>query len=185
MNGIPESQTAEEFKKDDYKFLIVAEKFQTGFDQPLLSVMYVDKVLGGVNAVQTLSRLNRTTYGKEETFVLDFVNETDDIKEAFQPYYTTTVLSEGTDPNILHDLERDVRGFKFFSDFEVNGFIDEYFGGATPDKLNFIIDAIVARIFEENLTLSLTISKNTHLFPRLLPSKIHNLKNSLFSLSSS
>lgn len=152
MNKIPESQTAEEFKKDDYKFLIVAEKFQTGFDQPLLSVMYVDKKLWNVNAVQTLSRLNRTTYGKDETFVLDFVNETDDIKEAFQPYYTTTVLSEGTDPNILHDLERDVRGFKFFSDFEVNGFIDEYFGGATPDKLNFIIDAIVSRVYDENLT---------------------------------
>ncbi len=152
MNKVPESQTAEEFKKDDYKFLIVAEKFQTGFDQPLLSVMYVDKKLGGVNAVQTLSRLNRTTYDKDETFVLDFVNETDDIKEAFQPYYTTTILSEATNPNILHDLERDVRNFKFFSDFEINGFVEEYFGGATPDKLNHIIDGVVARIQNENLT---------------------------------
>ena len=152
MNKVSESQTAEEFKKDDYKFLIVAEKFQTGFDQPLLSVMYVDKKLGGVNAVQTLSRLNRTTYGKDETFVLDFVNETDDLKEAFQPYYTTTILSEATNPNILHDLERDVRNFKFFSDFEINGFVEEYFAGATPDKLNRIIDAVVARIQNENLT---------------------------------
>lgn len=152
MNKIPESQTAEEFKNDDYKFLIVAEKFQTGFDQPLLSVMYVDKKLGGVSAVQTLSRLNRTTYGKDDTFVLDFVNETDDIKEAFQPYYTTTVLSEATDPNILHDLERDVRGFKFFTDFEVNGFVDELYTKATPDKLNYIIDGVVSRINEENLT---------------------------------
>ncbi len=152
MNKVPESQTAEEFKNDDYKFLIVAEKFQTGFDQPLLSVMYVDKKLGGVGAVQTLSRLNRTTYNKEETFVLDFVNQTDDIKDAFQPYYTTTVLSEATDPNILHDLERDVRGFKFFTDFEVNGFIDELYSKATPDKLNYIIDGVVSRINEENLT---------------------------------
>ena len=152
MNKIPESQTAEEFKNDDYKFLIVAEKFQTGFDQPLLSVMYVDKKLGGVGAVQTLSRLNRTTYSKDDTFVLDFVNETDDIKDAFQPYYTTTVLSEATNPNILHDLEREVRGFKFFTDFEVNGFIDEYFAGATPDKLNHVIDGVVSRINEENLT---------------------------------
>lgn len=152
MNKVPESQTAEEFKNDDYKFLIVAEKFQTGFDQPLLSVMYVDKKLGGVSAVQTLSRLNRTTYGKEETFVLDFVNQTDDIKDAFQPYYTTTVLSEATDPNILHDLERDVRGFKFFTDFEVNGFIDELYSRATPDKLNYIVDGVVSRINEENLT---------------------------------
>jgi type I restriction enzyme R subunit len=152
MNKVPESQTAEEFKNDDYKFLIVAEKFQTGFDQPLLSVMYVDKKLGGVSAVQTLSRLNRTTYGKDDTFVLDFVNQTDDIKEAFQPYYTTTVLSEATDPNILHDLERDVRGFKFFTDFEVNGFIDELYSRATPDKLNHIIDGVVSRINDENLT---------------------------------
>lgn len=152
MNGISESKTAEEFKKDEYKFLIVAEKFQTGFDQPLLSVMYVDKKLGGVNAVQTLSRLNRTTYGKNDTFILDFVNETEDVKESFQPYYTTTILSEATDPNILHDLEREVRGFKFFTDFEVNGFIEEYFAGATPDKLNNIIDGVVSRINEENLT---------------------------------
>lgn len=152
MNGFPESQTADIFKKDENRFLIVAEKFQTGFDQPLLSVMYVDKKLGGVNAVQTLSRLNRTTYGKDETFVLDFVNTTDEIKEAFQPYYTTTVLSEATNPNILHDLERDVRVFKFFSDFEVNGFVEEFFGGATPDKLNHIIDGVVERILSENLT---------------------------------
>jgi type I restriction enzyme R subunit len=152
MNKVSESQTAEEFNKDGYKFLIVAEKFQTGFDQPLLSVMYVDKKLGGVNAVQTLSRLNRTTYGKDDTFVLDFVNETDDIKESFQPYYTTTLLSEATDPNILHDLERDVYGFKFFSDTEINGFIEEYFNNATPDKLNNIIDSVIARIAGENLT---------------------------------
>lgn len=152
MNKVPESQTAEEFKNDEYKFLIVAEKFQTGFDQPLLSVMYVDKKLGGVGAVQTLSRLNRTTYSKDDTFVLDFVNETDDIKESFQPYYTTTVLSEATNPNILHDLERDVRGFKFFTDFEINSFVDEMYNKATPDKLNYIIDGVVFRINGESLT---------------------------------
>lgn len=144
-NGVPEKNTAEEFKKDDYKFLIVAEKFQTGFDQPLLSVMYVDKKLGGVSAVQTLSRLNRTTAGKSDVFVLDFVNETDDIKEAFQPYYTTTILSEATDPNILHDLERDVFQFKLFSVSEVEGFVEEYLHGANPDRLNAILDEIVER----------------------------------------
>jgi type I restriction enzyme R subunit len=115
-------------------------------------IVLLDKKLGGVGAVQTLSRLNRTTYGKDDTFVLDFVNETDDIKESFQPYYTTTVLSEATDPNILHDLERDVRGFKFFTDFEVNGFVDELYAKATPDKLNHIIDGVVSRINDENLT---------------------------------
>lgn len=146
MNGgIPEKQTAHEFKKDDYKFLIVAEKFQTGFDQPLLEVMYVDKKLSGVNAVQTLSRLNRTTAGKTDVFVLDFVNTTDDIKDAFQPYYTTTVLSEATDPNILHDLCRDVMQFKLFADHEMSGFVDDYLNGAKPDVLNAAVDAVVER----------------------------------------
>ena len=167
MNKVPESQTTAEFKRDEVKFLIVAEKYQTGFDEPLLTVMYVDKKLGGVGAVQTLSRLNRTTYGKEETFVLDFVNQTDDIEEAFQPYYTTTILSEATDPNILHDLEREVRGFKFFTDFEVNGFTEELYGKATPDKLNYIVDGVVSRIKEENLTTEEMESFKTTVFEYL------------------
>lgn len=146
MNGgIPEKQTAETFKQEMYKFLVVAEKFQTGFDQPLLEVMYVDKKLSGVNAVQTLSRLNRMTPGKTDTFVLDFVNTTDDIKEAFQPYYTTTVLSEATDPNILNDLERDIAHFKLFASHEVDGFVEEYINGVAPDALNAALDQIVER----------------------------------------
>lgn len=146
MNGgVPEKQTEQEFKKDEYKFLIVAEKFQTGFDQPLLDVMYVDKKLGGVSAVQTLSRLNRTTANKTDVFVLDFVNEVDAIKESFQPYYTTTILSEATDPNVLHDLQRDVLQFKLFSQSEMVGFVEEYLNGASPDKLNATIDEIVER----------------------------------------
>ena len=145
MNGIPEKHTAEEFKKDDYKFLIVAEKFQTGFDQPLLSVMYVDKKLSGVSAVQTLSRLNRVCPGKEEAFVLDFVNDADDIKDAFQPYYTTTVLSEATDPNILHNLQRDILNFKMFSEAEVESFIDDYFHDVKPATLNALLDVMVDR----------------------------------------
>jgi type I restriction enzyme R subunit len=149
MNGgISEKNTAEEFKKDEYRFLIVAEKFQTGFDQPLLSVMYADKKLGGVNAVQTLSRLNRMKHGKSDVFVLDFVNKTDDIKEAFQPYYTTTVLSEATDPNILHDRERDVLQFKLFANNEMEGFVEEYFNNTTPDKLNAALDIVVERFLE-------------------------------------
>ena len=89
---------------------IVANKFQTGFDQPLLHTMYVDKKLGGVNAVQTLSRLNRTHPGKEDTAVLDFANEQKEIQDAFQPYYDRTILSEGTDPNLLHDLQDELAG---------------------------------------------------------------------------
>lgn len=146
MNGgIPERNTVEEFAKNEYKFLIAAEKFQTGFDQNLLQVMYVDKKLGGVNAVQTLSRINRVRRGKKEAFVLDFVNSTDEIKEAFQPYYTTTVLSEATDPNILHDLERDVWNFKLFAKQEVEGLLEHYFMGSTPDIINSILDEVVVR----------------------------------------
>jgi type I restriction enzyme R subunit len=92
MNGFSEAQTAKSFERPEFRFLIVANKFQTGFDQPLLHTMYVDKKLGGVNAVQTLSRLNRTHPDKKGTMVLDFENEADAIKEAFEPYYETTLL---------------------------------------------------------------------------------------------
>ena len=98
---ISDRQTAAEFEKPEHRFLVVASKFQTGFDQPLLHTMYVDKKLGGVNAVQTLSRLNRMHPGKPGTMVLDFANEADEIKKAFEPYYETTLLSEETDPNLL------------------------------------------------------------------------------------
>jgi type I restriction enzyme R subunit len=111
MNGFPEAQTAETFKRDEYRMLIVAYKFQTGFDQPLLHTMYVDKKLGGVNAVQTLSRLNRVAPGKSETFVLDFVNDADEIQKAFEPYYDRTLLKEATDPNLLYDLQTKLSDF--------------------------------------------------------------------------
>ena len=97
--AFPEAQTAGTFAGTEYRFLIAANKFQTGFDQPLLHTMYVDKKLGGVNAVQTLSRLNRTHPEKQSTMVLDFANESDEIKASFEPYYETTILSEATDPN--------------------------------------------------------------------------------------
>lgn len=151
MNGVSEKATADQFKKDDYKFLIVAEKFQTGFDQPLLSAMYVDKKLSGVGAVQTLGRLNRAASGKEETFVLDFVNEINDIKESFQPYYMTTILSEGTDPNLLHDLERDLYTYKLFTEHEVSGFVDDFLHGAGPDKINAVLDVVVERFQDETI----------------------------------
>lgn len=116
LNGFSESQTADTFdEQDEYKFLVVANKYQTGFDQPKLAAMYVDKKLGGVGAVQTLSRLNRTTPRKEDVFILDFVNNADDIQAAFQPYYTSTILSESTDPNILYDLKRDLLAAGIFS----------------------------------------------------------------------
>ena len=111
MNGFPEVQTARAFEAPEYHILIVANKFQTGFDQPLLHTMYVDKKLGGVNAVQTLSRLNRIHADKPGTIVLDFANESDDIQAAFQPYYETTVLSEATDPNLLYEIQTRLKAF--------------------------------------------------------------------------
>ncbi|MBN1992411.1 MAG: type I restriction endonuclease subunit R [Anaerolineae bacterium] len=119
MNGFPDTQTAGTFNKPGYRFLIVAEKFQTGFDQPLLHTMYVDKVLTGVNAVQTLSRLNRTHPAKTETMVLDFANKAEDIQKAFQPYYETTLLSEGSDPNKLYDLYDTLADFQLYTPEEV------------------------------------------------------------------
>lgn len=131
MNGFPEAQTAETFKRPEYRLLIVAEKFQTGFDQPLLHTMYVDKKLSGVNAVQTLSRLNRTGPGKSETLVLDFANEAEDIQKAFQPYYEKTLLAEATDPNLLYDRQRELLAFHLCVEADVDAFARLYF---VPDR---------------------------------------------------
>jgi len=129
MNGFAENQTAKTFKKNENRILIVAEKFQTGFDQPLLHTMYVDKKLKGLHAVQTLSRLNRIyPPHKAETFVLDFANEAADIQKAFEPYYETTLLSEGLDPNLLYDLQIQIEGFQFFTKADVNRFAEIYYG---------------------------------------------------------
>jgi type I restriction enzyme, R subunit len=118
MNGFPESQTAENFASDDYQVLVVAEKFQTGFDQPLLHTMYVDKVLTGLNAVQTLSRLNRIHPEKTDTFVLDFRNELDQIQEDFRPWYERTEAVP-TDPNLLYDTHRAMWDFGILREDEV------------------------------------------------------------------
>jgi len=139
MNGFPEAQTREAFKRAEHRLLVVAEKFQTGFDQPLLHTMYVDKKLGGVNAVQTLSRLNRVYPGKDETMVLDFTNEADAIREAFQPYYERTLLAEATDPNLLYDLQRQLFDAKVFDVGEVKRFAEAYFTDAGTDRLYGIL----------------------------------------------
>jgi len=140
MNGFSEKQTAEVFKRPEYRFLVVANKFQTGFDQALLHTMYVDKKLGGVNAVQTLSRLNRIHPEKAETIVLDFANEADDIQKAFEPYYEKTLLSEATDPNLLYTLERQLADFHVYDPAEVEAFARAYFSPkATQDQLYSIL----------------------------------------------
>jgi len=147
MNGLPESQTAKQFEHDENRFLIVAFKFQTGFDQPLLHTMYVDKKLGGVNAVQTLSRLNRIHPGKEETFVLDFSNQIDEIQKAFEPYYEKTMLKEGTDPNLLYDIQNKLEKFHLYSIDEVNRFVKFIFTepNATQDKLYAALAPVIDR----------------------------------------
>ena len=133
---IGERQTAAEFEKPEYRFLVVANKFQTGFDQPLLHTMYVDKKLGGVNAVQTLSRLNRTHRGKQGTTVLDFANDADEIRKAFEPYYEATLLSEETDPNLLYEVQERVLGFGVVAADDVEAVARIWFGGqATQARL--------------------------------------------------
>lgn len=136
MNGVPESKTVETFQQNEYRFLIVARKFQTGFNQPLLQTMYVDKRLSGVEAVQTLSRLNRTTANKDQVFVLDFANETQEIQSAFQPYYQATILSEATDPNKLYDLKRLLEEFHLFTSSDVENFARTYFPTRKNPKPN-------------------------------------------------
>jgi type I restriction enzyme R subunit len=146
MNGFPDSRTAHEFDRDEYRFLIVANKYQTGFDQPLLHTMYVDKKLGGVNAVQTLSRLNRTHPQKEETVVLDFANEADTIREAFQPYYERTTLQDGTDPGLLYDLEHQIREYGIVTDRDLDDFAEIWFSGdGTQKEMHGVLDRCVDR----------------------------------------
>lgn len=149
MNGLSEAQTAKTFEQPEYRFLIVANKFQTGFDQPLLHTMYVDKKLGGVNAVQTLSRLNRTHPDKRGTMVLDFANETEEIKAAFEPYYETTLLSEATDPNLLYELQTRLAAFPVYTETDVHAFAKLYFDPkATQDRLYAVLAPLVDRFWQ-------------------------------------
>jgi len=144
LNDFPSSQIEKKFQQDPYRFLIVAEKFQTGYDEPLLHTMYVDKILSGIKAVQTLSRLNRAHPQKTDTFVLDFMNDADTIGAAFADYYRTTILSEETDPNKLHDLKGTLDTYQVYAPAQVEDFVRLFLGGADRDKLDPILDACVA-----------------------------------------
>jgi type I restriction enzyme R subunit len=127
MNGFPESQTAAKFESDPYRLLIVANKFQTGFDQPLLHTMYVDKKLAGVNAVQTLSRLNRPYPGKQDTCVLDFADNAEEVREAFERYYDGTTLAQPTDPNQLYDVQSKLKQSGLFGAADLAAFRDAFY----------------------------------------------------------
>ncbi len=144
LNGFPSSQIADKIQGDPYRFLICADKFQTGYDEPLLHTMYVDKQLSGIKAVQTLSRLNRAHPKKHDVFVLDFMNDADTIQLAFADYYRTTILAEETDPNKLHDLKAALDSYQIYAPAQVDELVRLYLGGADRDRLDPILDVCVA-----------------------------------------
>ncbi len=144
LNGFASRDIADKIQSDPYRFLICADKFQTGYDEPLLHTMYVDKALSGIKAVQTLSRLNRAHPQKRDCFVLDFQNDSEGIKLAFQDYYRTTLLSEETDPNKLSDLKKSLDDAQVYSPEQVAHFVALFLAGAERDQLDPILDACVA-----------------------------------------
>lgn len=151
INDFGEKELPEKFNTMEYQLLLVADKYQTGFDQPLLHTMYVDKKLSGVKAVQTLSRLNRIYPGKEDTFILDFVNDTQEILDSFQPYYEQTTLTETTNPNQLYDLKSKLEAMQIFWQSEIDAFCNIFFKktgshtGKESAQLNAYIDPAVDR----------------------------------------
>ena len=144
LNGFPSGKIAEKIQEDPYRFLVCADKFQTGYDEPLLHTMYVDKTLASIKAVQTLSRLNRAHPKKHDVFVLDFLNKIEIIRESFADFYRATILADETDPNKLHDLQADLDGAQVYSPEQIGEFVSRYLGGAERDQLDPILDACVA-----------------------------------------
>jgi type I restriction enzyme R subunit len=149
LNGFASTDIADKIQEDPYRFLICADKFQTGYDEPLLHTMYVDKALSGIKAVQTLSRLNRAHPEKRDVFVLDFQNNIDAISEAFSDYYRTTLLSEETDPNKLHDLKMSLDTADVYDEEQVSAVVNLFLAGASREKLDPLLDACVARYLEK------------------------------------
>ncbi|MBP7298823.1 type I restriction endonuclease subunit R [Methanoculleus sp. 10] len=143
LNGFPSNKIADKIQEHPYRFLICADKFQTGYDEPLLHTMYVDKMLSGIKAVQTLSRLNRANPLKHDTFVLDFMNDSDTIHEAFSAYYRTTILSEETDPNKLHDLKGELDNYQVYTPDQIETLVELYLGGADRDRLDPILNTCI------------------------------------------
>ena len=144
LNSFPSGKIADKIQEDPYRFLVCADKFQTGYDEPLLHTMYVDKTLSGIKAVQTLSRLNRAHPKKHDVFVLDFLNDADTIRESFADFYRATILADETNPNKLHDLQADLDDAQVYSSEQIDDFVERYLGGAERDQLDPILDACVA-----------------------------------------
>lgn len=175
-DGLAESELPETFERDDYRVLLVAEKYQTGFDQPLLQTMYVVKKLAGVQAVQTLSRLNRMAPGKARTFVLDFANEEDDIYKAFKPYYETTPIGENADPHRLSELQHKLLEWAIFAPADVDAFAEVWYrpkrehSASDHRVMNALLDTVVHRFGEreeheqEEFRGQLTAYRNLYAF---------------------
>ena len=149
LNGFPSSQIPDRIQEDPHRFLICADKFQTGYDEPLLHSMYVDKQLSGIKAVQTLSRLNRAHPKKHDTFVLDFSNDLDIIQKSFEDYYRTTILSAETDPNKLHDLKADLDGYQVYDDPTVDELVRLFVAKAPRDQLDPLLDKCVHHYIDQ------------------------------------
>lgn len=174
LNKFPENELPEKFDTQEYQILLVAEKYQTGFDQPLLHTMYVDKKLSGVKAVQTLSRINRMCKGKTDTFVLDFVNEKEEIQKAFQDYYISTSVSETTDPNVIYDIKNFLDSFMIYNNSQINNLAKVFFKLKKTDKqmdlgkLNSFIDPSVEKFKklekQERLDVKNALNKYVRLY---------------------
>ena len=174
--GLAESELPETFERDDYRVLLVAEKYQTGFDQPLLQTMYVVKKLAGVQAVQTLSRLNRMAPGKTRTFVLDFANKEEDIHKAFKPYYESTAIGDHADPHRLSQLQHKLLAPAIFTQSDVDAFVQAWYrpkreqSGSDHKQMNAVLDAVVARFkaqedaLQEEFRGLLTVYRNLYAF---------------------
>ena len=150
LNGFSSNLIADKIQEEPYRFLVCADKFQTGYDEPLLHTMYVDKPLSSVKAVQTLSRLNRAHPKKHDAFVLDFANDADTIQAAFADYYRTTILAEETDPDRLHDLKAAIDGYQVYNPIQVDELVERYLSGAERDLLDPILDSCVS-VYREHL----------------------------------
>ena len=167
LNGFPSGKIPEMIQQDPYRILICADKFQTGYDEPLLNTMYVDKTLGGIKAVQTLSRLNRQAPNKDRVFVLDFMNNPDAIQAAFEDYYQTTILADETDPNKLHDLKGTLDQRQVYSWEQVDAFVEAYLNGADRGQLDPALDLCVEKYLKLDEDGQVEFKSSAKAFTRL------------------
>ncbi len=169
VNGFPSKDIEGNMECDLYRILVVAEKFQTGYDQPLLHTMYVDRVLTDVKAVQTLSRLNRCHPKKRDTFVLDFANDAESIKNSFQRFYKTTILSKETDPNRLNDLIQEIESANIYSEEDIFILNEKYWTGASREEIDPIINNSVERFKELDENIQIRCKSSIKSFLRTYP----------------